>query len=288
LRGKIDSLVKSKNVNSLKVPAKIKQLVDGFLSYLKKHMLENIDAALYHVKSNEIGLNKEYKSLFWSFELEDELQLYYKKIRESQIIKPADSSALRSWMLECLKKMKELHVYFQELPTKLEQEYYDRLDEDKLEDENFSDDGNKLCQGEIIFIADGSSEEWVNQQIPQLFKGSGIRMMSNDEPYSIYASEEKEEVYGVLVYHQSGYEEDELGDEKPILYFSVAVKENCRKQNIATKLIEDFVQSHKHHAILKGEVWNPILYNTLSKLGFVEEEDLSTHPDHPIKLFTLK
>jgi GNAT superfamily N-acetyltransferase len=147
---------------------------------------------------------------------------------------------------------------------------------------------NQECQGEIIFIADGSSEEWTDEQIPQLFKGSGIRMMFKDEPYSVFASEEKEEVYGVLVYHESGYEEDELGDEKPVLYFSVAVKETCRKQNIATKLIEDFVQSHKRHAILKGEVWNPLLYSTLSKLGFIEEDDLSIYPDRPIKLFTLK
>ena len=122
----------------------------------------------------------------------------------------------------------------------------------------------------------------MEEQIPQIFQNSGIRMMFKDEVYSVFASEEKEEVYGVLVCHEDGFEDDDF-DAKPIIYFSVALKENCRKQNIATKLIENFIRSHKR-TILKAKVWNPVLYGVLNRFGFVEEENLSTHPDHPIKL----
>lgn len=299
LRGKIDKLSKEMFVSNLKIPNKIKQLVDGFLSHLKNYMLENIGTAQYHVRSNGIGFGKEYENIFWAFELESEVKDYYDKIRESQIIEQTDSSALRNWMLECLRKMKELQQYFKELPERMQKEFHDKFgeDEDEDEDENENENENYVqaslkiaskCQGNIIYIDDGSSEDWIDKQIPNIFKNSGIRMMFKDEVYSVFASEEKEEVYGVLVCHQSGYEEDELGEEKPIVYFSVAVKEECRKQNIATKLIENFVNSHKRDAVLKGEVWNPIMMNVLSKLGFIEEDDLSINPDQPIKLMTLK
>lgn len=134
LRGKIDQLAKRKTheLNKLDIPRKMKQLVDGILSRLKLKMLENIPVALKHKETNEIG--KQYRNLFWAFDLDDELTAWYEKIRESQIIEPADSSALRAWMLECLKKMKELQLYFAELPQELEQEYYRLADEDELEE----------------------------------------------------------------------------------------------------------------------------------------------------------
>ena len=115
LRNKVDkiktNLGESYVSKSKKVPAKVKQLVDGILSKLKHQMLSNVDNVI--ASKDDIGYRRYYGSVWEAFELQDVFDEYNEKIIESSIIEQADSSALRSWMIECLSKMKELLNYFE-------------------------------------------------------------------------------------------------------------------------------------------------------------------------------
>jgi len=66
-------------------------------------MLSSVD----HVVSskNDIGYRRYYNSIWEAFELQDVFDEYNEKIIKSSIIEQADSSALRSWMIECLSKI---------------------------------------------------------------------------------------------------------------------------------------------------------------------------------------
>jgi hypothetical protein len=131
LRNKIDKiktdLGESYVSKSKKVPAKVKQLVDGILSKLKHQMLSNVDNVI--ASKDDIGYRRYYGSVWEAFELQDVFDEYNEKITESSIIEQADSSALRSWMIECLSKMKELLNYF-------EYGFEEELSSDNEEDED--------------------------------------------------------------------------------------------------------------------------------------------------------
>ena len=123
LRGKLEklrsSLTESYVGKTKTVPPKVKQLVDGTLSKLKKAMMDKVDNII-SLKS-DIGYRKKYNSVWHAFELQDVLDEYNQKIIDSSVIEQSDSSALRSWMVECLSKMKGLLNYFENiLPEEIE------------------------------------------------------------------------------------------------------------------------------------------------------------------------
>lgn len=133
LRGKLEkiksNLPESYVSKTKPIPPKVKQLVDGILSKLKQAMKENIDQVIN--SRDDIGYRGYYQDIWEAFELQDIFDEYNQKIIESSVIEQADSSALRSWMIECLGKMKELLNYFEtEFEEELQSEYDDEEDED--------------------------------------------------------------------------------------------------------------------------------------------------------------
>lgn len=128
LRGKVDKLVDRHTINSLKIPAQVKQLVDGTLSRAKHQMLQQAE----DISDEAFELKINYASkLFDMFDLGYLAEQHYDKIMESRTINQTDSSALRGWMLECLGAMKRLNNYF---TNELEQELlgeYEELEEDE-------------------------------------------------------------------------------------------------------------------------------------------------------------
>jgi hypothetical protein len=115
LRNKFDkikpNLSESYISKSKEVPPKVKQLVDGILSKLKHQMLSNVDNFIAFALKPLEGFTS---SNAWNaFKLQNIFDEYNKKITESSIIEQTDSSALRSWMIGCLSKMKELLNYFE-------------------------------------------------------------------------------------------------------------------------------------------------------------------------------
>jgi len=133
LRGKLEklksNLTESYVGKTKTVPPKVKQLVDGTLSKLKKEMTDKVDNII-RLKS-DIGYRKTYNSVWEAFELQDVLDEYNQKIIDSSIIEQSDSSALRRWMVECLSKMNGLLNYFENvLPEEIESEYNSHDDED--------------------------------------------------------------------------------------------------------------------------------------------------------------
>lgn len=126
LRGKLEklqsNLTESYVSKTKTVPPKVKQLVDGTLSKLKKEMMDKVDNVI-DLKSN-IGYRKRYNSAWDAFELQDVFDEYNQKIIDSSIIEQSDSSALRNWMIECLGKMNGLLNYFENvLPEEIDSEY---------------------------------------------------------------------------------------------------------------------------------------------------------------------
>ena len=88
-------------------------------------MKDNIDQVMN--SKQDIGYKRHYRDIWDAFELQDIFDEYNQKIIESSIIEQADSSALRSWMIECLRKMKELLNYFE---TEFEEELQSEYDEE--------------------------------------------------------------------------------------------------------------------------------------------------------------
>ena len=133
LRGKIEkiknNLSQSYVAKSKEAPAEIKQLVDGILSKLKNYMISMIPHVLYNI--DDIGYRKTYSSFWEAFESDFIFEDYNDKLLSTKLIKQEDSSALRSWMIECLQKMKELNDYFE---FKLEDEIISEYSEEDLEE----------------------------------------------------------------------------------------------------------------------------------------------------------
>jgi N-acetylglutamate synthase-like GNAT family acetyltransferase len=121
----------------------------------------------------------------------------------------------------------------------------------------------------------------IESQVLKLFKNSGIRMMYKDEYYSFcIASSGK--ILGCLVYHLNEYL-----DEYPVYYFSIVTDPQCNRRGIATKLILDFVNTHKNHSIIKSETFNRDLDSLLKRMGFIEYSDQINNDIQSIKFHVL-
>jgi hypothetical protein len=122
-------------------------------------------------------------------------------------------------------------------------------------------------------------------QASKLFDNSGIRMMYKDDFYS-FCTNKGGEVLGCLVYHQDGIYEDD-SNAYPIYYFSIVTSNKCNKKGIATRLISDFIMSHKSHSIIKSETYNRGLDSMLERMGFVEFDQQVSNNYQSIKFHTL-
>lgn len=117
LRSKIDGLANSHEFQNQKIPAQVKQMVDGFLSRAKHKMLSQLEDVID--EAVEFKMNSGYR-IFELFDLRELASEYYQKINESSVVDQADSSALRGWMIECLGEMKKLNDYFKNLDNEYE------------------------------------------------------------------------------------------------------------------------------------------------------------------------
>jgi hypothetical protein len=122
-------------------------------------------------------------------------------------------------------------------------------------------------------------------QASKLFDNSGIRMMYKDDFYS-FCINDLGEVLGCLVYHQDGTYEDD-SDAYPIYYFSIVTSNKCNKKGIATRLISDFIKSHKSHSIIKSETYNRGLDTMLERMGFIEFDEQVSNGYQSIKFHAL-
>lgn len=130
LRGKINTIAENLSkeyVDKARLnlaSGKIKQFFDGVLSKYKHEMMISIPYALEAIEGGDIGYNKTYSSLFQAFELGSLNERYQEDLQKSDLIPQIEASSLRAWVLECLRKMKEINNYFQnQLEGELISEY---------------------------------------------------------------------------------------------------------------------------------------------------------------------
>jgi hypothetical protein len=121
LRGKLNKVAPELDPLYLKKVKKIspefKQLVDGTLSKLKHAMLNQAENVLRaqirpNKKFTDIKITLNIFSSSEDGEINNIFEQYLDNIVESSIIEQSNSSALRSWMIECLSKMNETLNYF--------------------------------------------------------------------------------------------------------------------------------------------------------------------------------
>lgn len=140
-----------------------------------------------------------------------------------------------------------------------------------LDIENSSQDDFEieLPNGEEVL----SSE--LQEQLEIIFKNSGVRIMSVENPYEVIIDKNGTVLGGSVISYDVPSDED-YDDGINKITFSIAVDDTARGKGIAAKLVQSLISKKKRRrTILRAQVINPIMEKVLIKFGFqkVSESD---------------
>ena len=107
----------------------------------------------------------------------------------------------------------------------------------------------------------------ISADLESMFKDSGVRIMSNENPYSALIDSEGKVYGGLVVSYELPEDYDEFEHGGGVITFSVVVDPMVRGQRLAEKLINDLIKSNRR-ALIKAQVINPLMERILTNLGF--------------------
>lgn len=114
----------------------------------------------------------------------------------------------------------------------------------------------------------------IADELSRMFRASGVRIMSIENPYSALIDSSGKVYGGLVVSHKHTDDYYEFGDDGGIITFSVVVDPAVRGQKLAEKLINDLINSNPH-SLIRAEVINPLMEKILTNLGFYKSDESS-------------
>lgn len=126
------------------------------------------------------------------------------------------------------------------------------------EDDSFEID---LDNGEVKDCTEISAD------LETMFRDSGVRIMSTENPYSALIDTEGKVYGGLVVSYELPDDYDEYEHGGGVVTFSIVVDPAVRGQRLAAKLIKDLLNSNRR-ALIKAQVINPLMEKILMDLGF--------------------
>jgi GNAT superfamily N-acetyltransferase len=107
----------------------------------------------------------------------------------------------------------------------------------------------------------------ISDDLERMFRSSGVRIMSNENPYSALIDSEGKVYGGLVVSYELPEDYDEFEHGGGVITFSVVVDPTVRGQRLAEKLINDLISSNGR-SVIKAQVINPLMEKILNSLGF--------------------
>lgn len=115
--------------------------------------------------------------------------------------------------------------------------------------------GNSIDCGEIA------------DQLRELVKGSGIRMLSNDSPITALIDNDGDIYGGIFGNYELPEDFDDFEYGMGLLTFSIVIRRDLRGNRLAEKMIKELIENNRN-LTLRAIVVNPIMENVLARLGF--------------------
>jgi len=107
----------------------------------------------------------------------------------------------------------------------------------------------------------------IANQFDKLFRESGVRIMSNENPYSALIDLSGKLFGGIIVSYELPEDMEEVEFDGGNVTFSIVINQNVRGKKFAEKMIVDLIKN-KRRSVIKAQVINPLMEKILIGLGF--------------------
>ncbi len=124
----------------------------------------------------------------------------------------------------------------------------------------------ELDNGETIECND------ISDQFTELYRDGGVRIMSNESPYSALVDSAGSLKGGIVISYSLPEDIEEVEYGGGNVSFSIVVNPSVRGQKWAETMIADLVKN-KSHSIIEAQVINPLMEKILVRMGFEKTSD---------------